>query len=158
MAASSNSYILAYDVADNGSVYSINFNFITTKYELRRSDGSGGASVLLADNVAASNYTYSVRTVGNTAYFTASDEDGTELWKSNGSVAGTKRVKDINAGSDSSSPYALVAYNNQLFFGANDGRGYALWRSNGTAAGTVKVKAIQPYGFYSSSYDIDKYY
>ncbi len=158
VATSFNNYILSYDVADNGWVYYIDFNPTTAKYELRRNDDNDGAGILLADNVAATNYTYTVRTVGNTAFFTASDESGTELWKTNGSVAGTKRVKDINAGSNGSFPYTLIAAGNQIFFGADDGSGFALWRSNGTAAGTVKVKAIQPYGIYSNSYDAANYF
>ena len=42
---------------------------------------------------------------GNTAFFVAGDAvNGYELWKSDGSVAGTKMVKDINPGAANSIP------------------------------------------------------
>ena len=43
--------------------------------------------------------------IGSTAYFTADDGvHGLELWKSDGTAAGTVLVKDINPGSASSDP------------------------------------------------------
>jgi ELWxxDGT repeat protein len=52
-------------------------------------------------------------------------------------------VKDILAGSESSSPAALVDVNGTLFFTATDGiNGNELWKSDSTAAGTVLVKDI----------------
>ena len=158
MVASSNSYILSYDVADNGWVYFIDINFSSGKYELRRSNGTDTIGLVLADNIASQNGTNAVKTIGNTAYFTATDEDGIELWKSNGSATGTMRVKDINAGANGSNPYSLTVYKNNVYFGADDGSGIALWRSNGTARGTTKLKAIQPYGIYSSQYEYPDYF
>ena len=82
--------------------------------------------------------------VGSLIFFTATTEtDGTELWKSDGTNAGTVRVKDILAGSGSSSPWNLTNVNGTLYFSANDGvAGYELWKSDGTDAGTVRVKDI----------------
>ena len=81
--------------------------------------------------------------VGATVYFAANDGvHGFELWKSNGTAAGTVLVKDINPGSKGSYPASLTNVNGSLFFQANDGHGDALWKSNGTAAGTVVVKDI----------------
>ena len=52
-------------------------------------------------------------------------------------------VKDIAAGSDSSSPSSLVSFKGQLFFTAYDGDGgRELWKSDGTSAGTLRVKDI----------------
>ncbi len=153
-----NAYIFTYDVADNGWVYYIRLNNSTGKQELWRSDGTTAGELLLSDKAAGVNSNLALKTVGNTAYFTANDEAGVELWKSNGSVAGTKQVKDINAGSGSSNPYSLTVYKNNIYFGADDGSGIAFWRSNGTAAGTVKLKTIQPYGIYSNSYDYQNYF
>uniref|UniRef100_UPI00056C1DDD hypothetical protein n=1 Tax=Microcystis aeruginosa TaxID=1126 RepID=UPI00056C1DDD len=68
-----------------------------------------------------------------------------ELWKSDGTAAGTVLVKDINPGSSSSYPGSLTAVGNTLFFTAYDGLGGSgteLWKSDGTAAGTVLVKDI----------------
>ncbi|NCR02294.1 MAG: hyalin, partial [Microcystis aeruginosa L211-11] len=71
--------------------------------------------------------------------------NGTELWKSDGTAAGTVLVGDIRPGASSSYPGNLTAVGNTLFFSANDGvNGRELWKSDGTAAGTVLVKNIRP--------------
>jgi ELWxxDGT repeat protein len=86
--------------------------------------------------------------VTGVAFFTANDgTHGAELWRSNGTAAGTVLVKDIDPGSAGSSPSGLTNVNGTLFFQANDGtHGVELWRSNGTAAGTRMVKDIDPGG------------
>ncbi len=78
-------------------------------------------------------------------YFTAKgfNNTGDELWRTDGTDAGTTLVKDINAGPSSSMPYGFVVYNNKLFFIAyTDSLGHELWQSDGTAAGTTLVKDI----------------
>jgi ELWxxDGT repeat protein len=84
--------------------------------------------------------------VGNTLFFAANDGvNGLELWKSDGTAAGTVLVKDINPGSSGSYPRNLTVMGNTLFFTADDGvNGNELWKSDGTAAGTVLVKDINP--------------
>ena len=61
-------------------------------------------------------------------------------------------VKDIYAGSSSSSPLDLTNVNGTLFFNARDANGDELWKSDGTEAGTVMVKDIYS-GASSSSPD-----
>ena len=84
--------------------------------------------------------------VNGTLFFTADDGvNGCELWKSDGTAAGTVLVKDIRPGSCSSCPRNLTNVNGTLFFAADDGSdGRELWKSDGTAAGTVLVKDICP--------------
>jgi ELWxxDGT repeat protein len=95
--------------------------------------------------------------IGSTAYFAADNgASGTELWKSDGAVAGTVLVKHINPGSAGSSPSNLTNVNSALFFVANDGvNGPELWKSDGTTSGTVMVKDIYPgqhgAGYYGGS-------
>lgn len=70
---------------------------------------------------------------------------GAELWKSDGTQAGTVLVKDIRPGPGGSNPEGLVNVNGVLFFRANDGvNGYELWKSDGTKTGTVLVRDIRP--------------
>ena len=84
--------------------------------------------------------------VGGRVFFRAADlEAGMELWRSDGTQAGTVRVKDIVPGRIDSSPANLTDVNGTLFFTADDGvDGVELWKSDGTAAGTVLVRDIRP--------------
>ena len=86
------------------------------------------------------------------AFFVANDgAHGLELWKSDGTEAGTVLVKDINLGAASSfNPTNLAqdgfleVFNGELFFGADDGsNGFELWKTDGTTGGTLLVKDIR---------------
>ena len=88
-----------------------------------------------------------VKLVGDTLFFAACDAThGYELWKSDGTVAGTVLVKDINTTSSlNSRPWSFTELHGMLFFTADDGvNGMELWKSDGTSAGTVMVKDICP--------------
>ncbi len=85
----------------------------------------------------------------NGALFFSADDGvaGRELWKSDGTTAGTTRLLDINSGAeDSMSPSAspMVELNGLLYFSANDPvNGTEMWRSNGTPGGTALFKNIR---------------
>ncbi|MEB3319731.1 MAG: ELWxxDGT repeat protein [Cyanobium sp.] len=90
---------------------------------------------------------------GDTLFFRASDgSSGPELWKTDGTAAGTVRVADIRPGSNIGSyPGELIAFSGALLFRANDGSsGSELWKTDGTSAGTMRVADIRP-GIYGSS-------
>jgi ELWxxDGT repeat protein len=60
--------------------------------------------------------------IGETLYFTANDGlSGHELWKSDGSEAGTVLVKDIRTGTSGSIPESLTNVDGMLYFVANNG-------------------------------------
>ena len=68
---------------------------------------------------------------------------GDELWKTNGTEAGTVMIKDINPGANGSDLQLFTNINGVLFFSADDGiHGTELWKSDGTEEGTVMVKDI----------------
>ncbi len=70
---------------------------------------------------------------------------GDELWKTDGTEAGTILVKDIYPGPYGSTASNFTNVNGVLFFRANDGvHGEELWKSDGTEAGTVMIKDITP--------------
>lgn len=96
---------------------------------------------------APGEYAYSYYKGGGTLYFIEHDNVyGTELWKSNGTGAGTTIVKDIIPGAGSSFPYYLTFCNSKLIFNAADNdHGYELWTSDGTNTGTTLVKDINTY-------------
>jgi ELWxxDGT repeat protein len=82
---------------------------------------------------------------GVTLYFSADDgKTGRELWKSDATGVGTRRVKDIMPGPGGSSPREMTVMGSRIFFSANDGlRGRELWVTDGTAAGTKRVADIR---------------
>ncbi|MGF1977027.1 MAG: ELWxxDGT repeat protein, partial [Nostoc sp. CmiSLP01] len=62
--------------------------------------------------------------VNGTLYFVAIDNSGGyELWKSDGTEAGTVSVKDIFSGIASSYPQNLTNVNDILYFSATDSSG-----------------------------------
>src|SRR5262245_39703645 len=76
-------------------------------------------------------------------YFTADDGiSGRELYRSDGTDAGTWRVADIVPGSEGSAPSSLVVAGTKLFFTTAQG---GLWVSDGTAARTIQVAVQTPY-------------
>ena len=83
-------------------------------------------------------------------YFVASDPDhGFEIWRSDGTAAGTYRVTDIVPGPEPGEPIPsdLIAFQGKVFFRANDGvHGHTLWATDGTAAGTRMIRDPWPSG------------
>ena len=81
--------------------------------------------------------------VNGVLYFLANNGiNGNELWKSDGTAAGTVMVKDINIFSSSNS-LGFTYLNGVVYFRADDGiNGTELWKTDGTATGTVMVKDI----------------
>jgi len=105
------------------------------------------------DSKDANPYNYTIEGTGkipfavlnNVAYFMANDgTHGTELWRTDGTSAGTYIVKDINPLGDGGFFFSNITVSNDLiFFDGTDGtHGFELWKSDGTEAGTVMVKDI----------------
>ena len=134
--------------------------------ELWKSDGTEAGTVLVKD-VASNSYggrPEEMTEVDGALYFSASDSyssswrsfsghDNRELWKSDGTAAGTEKVTEIRSGADGSSPAELIEVGGQLYFVATDVvydayYGYdvnrELWKSDGSEAGTQMVKDIYP--------------
>ena len=93
--------------------------------------------------------------LNNELYFYADDGvKGMELWKTNGTEAGTFMIKDINNGFSGSYRPALdqrptfLEHNNELYFyvsslGSNNNLSrFELWKTDGTNAGTRAVTEV----------------
>ena len=83
----------------------------------------------------------------STYVFQATDAvNGTELWITDGTDAGTMLLKDIYAGATNSTPgnFFRLADGKVLFAATDAVSGRELWVTDGTAAGTTLFKDINP--------------
>lgn len=138
----------------------------STGYELWKSNGTASGTVKVKeiriggssqgdqsaeDWYSSLNYgTNQLFPFNNTLFFVARDNSdiGWELWKTDGTEAGTILVKDIYVGTQSSEIFDFTAYNNEVYFSATDGsvqpfHGKELWKTDGTEAGTLLLKDIR---------------
>ena len=99
--------------------------------------GTGAGTIALSAGTISGGLT-SHAVLNNTLFFAANDGvHGFEVWKSDGTAAGTSMLKDVNGTSDSSGVANLIVGNHKLYFTA--GNGTQLWESDGTTSGTVQV-------------------
>jgi len=124
--------------------------------ELWKSDGTTAGTVLVKNMESVSNggtfspqymLAYDNNTLLFTCNYTNSWETnpwGCELWKSDGTDAGTSLVKSFNTlnGSSGVTPNSFTKYNGQYYFMAYSISGYyELWKTNATPAGTSTVRS-----------------
>ena len=107
-----------------------------------KTNGTAASTVLIKDGFT---YVSRLTEVGGIRYFVANVDTANmnELWKTDGTTAGTVVVKKLRPNSyvNAYTTNLLAAPNGtDLYFTANDGTGMALWKSDGTTAGTTVVK------------------
>jgi ELWxxDGT repeat protein len=122
--------------------------------ELWKSDGSQQGTALIKDinpgPKDSANWFFlplpgTQSTINGTTYFTATDGvHGFELWKSDGTTAGTMLVCDTTPGPFDSLPYGFTAARGQVFFFTEQGD---LWKTDGTRRGTAKLATVEPSRF-----------
>ena len=123
--------------------------------ELWKSNGTDAGTVMVKDvNPTGNSYpgfpSTNMCAMNGILYFSATNgTNGYELWRSNGTDAGTTLVKDILAGASSAYPSYLCTIGNWLYFTVTNGNtsGVKLWRSDGTDAGTTLIKDISSVAF-----------
>ncbi|MEP6951529.1 MAG: ELWxxDGT repeat protein [Ginsengibacter sp.] len=154
-------FIIPSFIFSNGSYLLFAANTTGSGNELWKSDGTGVGTVLLkeintghvsADSSNPSNY----YTLNNITLFTATDAThGNEIWKTDGTPAGTVLVKDINPGTPGFDEFEFApgfafpfflgfhTFNNHAYFQANDGTSFGeLWSTDGTGVNTILLKNI----------------
>jgi ELWxxDGT repeat protein len=117
------------------------FLFKTTA-GLWASDGTTlGTEFIMAVNGVNSFFLF-----GGKGYFSLSNgTHGYELWQTDGTLAGTLMLSDINPGINGSSPGNFIEFNGKLYFSADDGvHGRELWETDGTPIGTKMTNDINP--------------
>ncbi|NPC80855.1 HYR domain-containing protein, partial [Pyxidicoccus fallax] len=119
--------------------------------ELWKSDGTAAGTVVVFSPVQRPPQLTALEfgemvALGNTLFFAHSgDQTSMELWKSDGTPAGTVQVKDIRPGLEGAKVSQLVVHGAALFFLADDGvHGKELWRTHGSEGSTVMVGDLRP--------------
>jgi trimeric autotransporter adhesin len=133
--------------------------------ELWKSDGTVAGTVLMRDIWPGSNHALSANgfyregdafkdpavTINGVAYFLANagGDANWELWRSDGTLSGTRMLKNDETGRPFSPYNALTVANNQIFlftYEENQDEGlpdvWELWKSDGTTAGTTKIITV----------------
>jgi ELWxxDGT repeat protein len=108
--------------------------------QLWTTDGTAGGTSQVA--TPASSGATPV-TNGKQVFYVGEDSSGVEPWVSDGTVAGTHLLKDINP-DGGSYPIWFENFNGITLFEISTSSGEQLWRSDGTAAGTIQVSGIPP--------------
>ena len=117
--------------------------------------GSASGININTNPAAQSQVTFEQPVVVNGVMFFAANDGngGNELWKTDGTTAGTVLVKSFNADTKNYVPSYMVNFNGELYFVANGMSGFVqgtsasgpqIWKSDGTASGTVQVTNIAP--------------
>lgn len=115
--------------------------------ELWRMDVSDSGVFLGATRLLAAKAIRSITPAGNRKVFFVADTStqGSEVWITNGTPAGTRLVRDLYSGAGGSNPRALIAFGpGGAAFIAQGPAGRQLWKTNGTKAGTQRLTPAQP--------------
>ncbi|MDF2449982.1 MAG: hypothetical protein K0R26_2486 [Bacteroidota bacterium] len=116
--------------------------------QLWKSDGTPSGTVKVKDSLHVSNLSGLIILAGDLngelLYFsrsTASSSSPFQLWKSNGTKAGTVMLKQLgpNPLGTAGEPKNYTFVGNKMYFTAADGAGRELWVTDGTISGTTMV-------------------
>lgn len=121
--------------------------------QLWRSDGTRAGTFLLTGALVSDPFHHSANpfvVLGGALYFVTYDsapDPSEQLWRSDGTVAGTHLVADVGPGLYFHDLDVLVAAGDRLFFLAPETAPFTssadLWTSDGTAQGTGRVTSFQ---------------
>lgn len=143
------------DLTESGGEIFFKADDGTNGTELWKTDGTSAGTTLVQDinpgsdpGVAGGVGTTSFLGSGGTLFFQADDgTNGTELWVSDGTAAGTAMVQDINPGGPSDPDRLVNVAPGLVLFTADDGtHGEEPWISEGTEPTTDLLKDINPGG------------
>ena len=103
-----------------------------TNQTLFASNGTQGNLINVVDHVGLDDETHSYMAVGDKMLFSNYDPDhGLELWMTDGTVAGTHLLYDLNPGRENSEPQLLKEHDGYIYFSAIDAiEGRQLYRIN----------------------------
>ena len=120
--------------------------------DLWRSNGTSLGTYPWRAQIAPASTSGNVRlgVAGGQLFYSGNGGAGVELWRTDGTFAGTRLVKDIeNTATDSSSPQQFVSAGSHVFFVASDGFGSQLYSAPGTNGPATQLTP-SAYGVQSS--------
>jgi ELWxxDGT repeat protein len=118
----------------NGTAYFTTYNY------LWKSDGTPEGTKQITNQLY---FPRNLKDVKGTLYLSAeANGTGRELWKTNGTEAGTILVENIGAGITGGNPENLVTVDSILYFTAYSENGQELWRTKGN--GAIMLRDINP--------------
>lgn len=110
---------------------------------LWRTDGTVGGTFPLGPQLGSFEDALSWTVYRGALLFSGcTPEWGCELWRSDGTPEGTRRVREIVPGRAGGAPRELTVAGDAIYFFANDVAGPGLWRTDGTTSGTRKAVAL----------------
>ncbi|RKH88309.1 HYR domain-containing protein [Corallococcus sp. AB045] len=120
------------------------------RFQLWTSDGTREGTHLTRelppDRIHGVGYQTPIIPVGDSVLFTVLGTGGlpAELWKSDGTEAGTVPIKNVAADSAYVTAGGSARLGDTVFFTASGPAGEELWRTDGTEAGTLMVRDLNP--------------
>ena len=132
------SRVLAYTAVGNKEF----FDALDSQYhfQLYATDGTKGGTVQLTSGAHGGDFPNNFAVYDGDLYFDVNGSTGSGLWKSNGTVAGTRLVSSTVW----LYQYSAVFHGDLFFDGWSSKYGHELWRTDGAGTGTVLVKNIVP--------------
>ena len=128
--------------------------YFVFQQKLYVSDGTANGTIQITNAANVGNYLYENN--GYIFFFGNSANYGREIWKTDGSIAGTTVVKDINSGINSSIVYGyekMYNFNNKIVFIARDSNyNLGLWSTDGNEINTINFYTLTNN---STFYDFD---
>lgn len=127
----------------------------TEKLLLWKSDGTAAGTVAIKtyqappgeEETMEDYFNYIAAYDNNQVLFVFDDAvSGREIWKTDGTVAGTSLVSDLNPGTAGSNPSGLVNFNNAVYFSASDGTDFnEFWKINMGSVVPLKLLSFTAY-------------
>lgn len=118
--------------------------YFVFQQKLYVSDGTATGTIQITNVTNVGNYIFENN--GFIYFFGNNNNYGREIWKTDGSVAGTTVVKDINPGINSSIIYGyekMYQFSNKIVFIAMDGNSnLGLWSTDGSSINTTSFYPI----------------
>jgi len=125
--------------------------------ELWKTNGDAASAQLVKSFVGEpGEFMINLKSGYGTLYFFKYDATyGSELWKSDGTTAGTTVARDVNAGPTNSQPWYMTECNGKVIFSLHEIKtGSEPWSTTGSVASTVLVKDINTTATQGSSANI----